>query len=514
MQKGMSSGRKRKKQHESAFLNFIGRSYVARLLIYLIFFFIAALLVQVTMNAYEAQSELDFMRWYYLIGFFAITIVGSEVAVFRRSPSNGVIVMLLGGVLLQAGFLFAATRLVKLNYVQEEYHYFIVPYALIPVVTTVLLGKKSGYFAAIISGLLCSLQVPDLLMMSMLFLTSVVGVLSVTVSDTIRKRSQLVRNGLFLGVLSLLALWAMGFFEILLMEHFQWSQLLWQVVTVIGVGAVSGMVAASLTPTLESLTNITTPATWLELTDLNHRLLRRMQLEAPGTFHHSLVVAALSESAALEIGELGEKARVCSYFHDIGKLKKPEYFIENQGGRNPHDHLTPTMSALILIAHVKDGVDMAIKHKLNRDIIKVIEEHHGDTLAYYFYRKALKQKEESEKEALDDDVEVNRSNFQYPGPRPTSKISGIISLADAVEGASRTLQKVTPKSVKQLVNEIVTSRIKEGQLDCCELSFEELSKVKESFAKTLRSMLHQRVDYPKEENHSPKEPETKPLKEV
>ena len=141
---------------------------------------------------------------------------------------------------------------------------------------------------------------------------------------------------------------------------------------------------------------VTTDISWLELSDLNHKLMKRLQLEAPGTFHHSMVVASLAESAAESIGANAPMCRVCSYFHDIGKLNKPEYFIENQGDENPHDGLTPTMSALVIIAHVKDGVDLAVKHRLNPLIIDVIKEHHGDSLVYYFYHKANEQKREDE----------------------------------------------------------------------------------------------------------------------
>jgi hypothetical protein len=195
--------------------------------------------------------------------------------------------------------------------------------------------------------------------------------------------------------------------------------------------------------------------------------------------------------------------RVCSYFHDIGKLNKPEYFIENQGERNPHDALTATMSALVVIAHVKDGVDMAIKSKLNPRIIDVIREHHGNSLVYYFYRKAQeqrKQQEEKVEEGLEnpeDLPEINEKNFRYPGPCPRTRESGIISLADAVESASRSLRKPTPQKISGLVDEIVFNRIKDGQLDECGLTVKELKLARESFAKTLRSMLHSRIDYPR-----------------
>jgi putative nucleotidyltransferase with HDIG domain len=232
--------------------------------------------------------------------------------------------------------------------------------------------------------------------------------------------------------------------------------------------------------------------------------MKRLQLEAPGTFHHSLVVASLAEAAAESIGANAPMCRVSSYFHDIGKLKKPEYFIENQGEENPHDTITPTMSALVIIAHVKDGVDLAVKHKLNPLIIDVIKEHHGDSLVYYFYHKANELKREGEGkvekglEKAEDITSVNEKNFRYPGPIPSSKESGIISLADAVESASRTIRKPSPSKIKALVDELVMKRVSEGQLDNCRLTLRELMKVRESFAATLRSMLHSRIDYPKE----------------
>jgi cyclic-di-AMP phosphodiesterase PgpH len=237
-----------------------------------------------------------------------------------------------------------------------------------------------------------------------------------------------------------------------------------------------------------------------------------MQLEAPGTFHHSLVVAALAEAAAEKIGANAPMCRVCSYFHDVGKLSKPGYFIENQheGGENPHDALTPTMSALIIIAHVKDGVDFAVKHKLNPRIIDVIREHHGDSLVLYFYHKAREQKK-LEIEKVDRGLEnpedlpvVDEKNFRYPGPRPSSRESGIIALADTIESASRSLRKPTPARIRALVDDLVRQKIQDGQLDDCPLTLRELAILRASFANTLRSMLHSRIDYPREKEDEPR----------
>ncbi|NNE93187.1 MAG: HDIG domain-containing protein, partial [Verrucomicrobiales bacterium] len=229
----------------------------------------------------------------------------------------------------------------------------------------------------------------------------------------------------------------------------------------------------------------------------------------PGTYHHSLVVANLSEAAAEKIGANAAMCRVCSYFHDIGKLNKPGYFVENIAeGQNPHDDLTPTMSALIVIAHVKDGVDLALKHRLNREIIDVIREHHGTSLVRFFYARALTQRKEfkekvEEGKAREEDIpEVKKESFRYPGPRPRTRESAIISLADAVESASRAMQKPTPKKIEELIDELVKDRLHDGQLDNAALTLRDLATIKQSFLVTLRSMMHTRIEYPKVDEKS------------
>ncbi|MBV9618244.1 MAG: HDIG domain-containing protein, partial [Verrucomicrobia bacterium] len=249
---------------------------------------------------------------------------------------------------------------------------------------------------------------------------------------------------------------------------------------------------------------ITTDVSWLELSDLNHPLLRRMTIEAPGTYHHSLVVANLAEAAGEKIGANATMCRVCAYFHDVGKLVKPEYFTENMSfERNPHDDLAPTMSALIIIAHVKEGVDLALKNKLNQRIIDIIQEHHGTSLVYYFFQRALQQQGDARAggkimNIREEDIpEVQEESFRYPGPKPQTKESAIVSLADIVESASRSLEKPTPQKIEQLVNELIEERIADGQLDECDLTLGELRKIAERFRFTLMTMLHTRIAYPK-----------------
>jgi putative nucleotidyltransferase with HDIG domain len=275
----------------------------------------------------------------------------------------------------------------------------------------------------------------------------------------------------------------------------------------IGNGILTAMVVGGALPILEQLFQVTTDISWLEASDLNHPLLRRMTIEAPGTYHHSLVVANLAEAAAESIGANATLCRVCAYFHDVGKLMKPEYFTENMNfERNPHDDLAPTMSALIIIAHVKEGVDLSLKHKLNHRIIDIIQEHHGTSLVYYFYQRALQHQEDARAggkimNMREEDIpEVREESFRYPGPKPQTKESAIVSLADIVESASRSLSKPTPQKIEQLVNELIEERIADGQLDECDLTLGDLRIIAERFRFTLMTMLHSRIAYPRAES--------------
>jgi putative nucleotidyltransferase with HDIG domain len=319
-------------------------------------------------------------------------------------------------------------------------------------------------------------------------------------TNRVRRRNKLFMAGLYVGITAAL-------FSLLLHEFSGTADTV-SLSRILGVpfavGILTGLIVGGGMPVIESIFGVTTEVSWLELADLNHPLMKRLSIEAPGTYHHSLVVANLSEAAAESIGANAGMTRVCAYFHDIGKLTKPEYFIENMDPvNNPHDDLTARMSALILIAHVKDGVDLAIKHKLNCSIIDVIEQHHGTSLAWYFYKRALDQKAQAlrlveEGKSKEDDVpQVSEEVFRYPGPRPQFKESAIISLADAVESASRALEKPNASRIEALVDELVQNRMIDGQLDECDLTIAELAKVKSSFVKTLLSMMHSRIKYQK-----------------
>ena len=391
-----------------------------------------------------------------------------------------------------------------------------VPYAFAPLVLSVLLGKNHGIYAAIFVSLWGALVYrgglsggvaayggidPIFIVMSLIS-----GFVAVFVTLQVRRRSRLVRAGFLVGLATWMMALIFGMIGPIIWESFggtHWRIIGLQSLVAIGSGILTAFMVSGALPLFESVFGITTDISWLELSDLNHPLLKRMTIEAPGTYHHSLVVANLSEAAAEAIGANATMCRVGSYFHDIGKLVKPDYFTENmRRDRNPHDELAPTMSALIIIAHVKEGVDLALKHGLNQEIIDVIQQHHGTSLVFFFYKRALQQQEDARAggkimNIREEDIpEVREESFRYSGPRPQTKECAIISLADSIESASRSLERVTPQKIDQLITDIIEKRLLDGQLKECDLTMRELEEVAESFKRTLQSMMHSRVAYP------------------
>jgi putative nucleotidyltransferase with HDIG domain len=420
--------------------------------------------------------------------------------------------------LLVFGVIFvqlAATKLVLIlcnsgnySFLRPETVGLIAPYAFAPLTLSVLLGRNHGLYASVFVSLWSSILFGKV-DAPLLVCGLISGFTAVYLTLQVRRRSRLIRAGFGVG----LAIWLLSLtFGIIGPIDFfspggtDWRMIGIQSAFAIGNGILTATIVGGILPILEQLFQITTDISWLEASDLNHPLLRRMTIEAPGTYHHSLVVANLAESAAEAIGANATLCRVCSYFHDVGKLVKPDYYTENMNfERNPHDDLAPTMSALIIIAHVKEGVDLALKHGLNRRIVDIIQEHHGTSLVYYFYKRALQQQDDARTggkimNLRENDVpEVREETFRYGGPKPQSKESAIISLADMVESASRSLEKPTPQKIEQLVTELINQRIADGQLVECDLTLADLNLIAERFRFTLMTMLHTRIAYPKQD---------------
>lgn len=252
-------------------------------------------------------------------------------------------------------------------------------------------------------------------------------------------------------------------------------------------GILSIVLAMGIMPFLESSFNVVTPLKLLEYADPNHPLLKRLLMEAPGTYHHSLMVGNLAEVATREIGGNPLLARVGAYFHDVGKLKRPNFFKENQMSENPHDKLTPNLSTLVITSHTKDGEELAIKYRLPKIIRDIIVQHHGTTLVAYFYHKAM-QAETTE--------EIKEENFRYEGPVPDSREAAVVMLADSVEAAVRSMPEKTQGKIEGLIHKIIKDKLDDGQLDGCDLTLKDLSTIADSFMQGLSGVFHERPVYP------------------
>jgi len=505
LKRGLASKKQRRRRTRNEFLRSLEYAGFVKLIILAAFVGGLAFLI---FNSQQAEPTKSFVI---ALLFFATAIAALWINHPATFSQNSRVFLVFGTIFLQ----LATIRLVLVlcsehafKFLTPEMGWLLAPYAFAPLVLSVLLGRNHGLYAAFFvsfwsSVLFVKIDAP------LLVISLISGFTAVYLTLQVRRRSKLIRAGVGVGV----AIWLCALCFGLITINFypptdnDWGMIGIQSALALGNGIVTAMLVGGALPLLEHLFQITTDISWLELSDLNHPLLRRMTIEAPGTYHHSLVVANLAESAAEQIGANATLCRVCSYFHDVGIFVKPQYFTENMSfERNPHDDLAPSMSALIIIAHVKEGVDLALKHKLNQRIIDIIQEHHGTSLVYYFYQRALQQQEDARAggkimNIREEDIpEVEEESFRYPGPKPQTKESAIVSLADIVESASRSLEKPTPQKVEQLVNELIEERIADGQLDECDLTLGELRVIAERFRFTLMTMLHTRIAYPKGES--------------
>lgn len=357
---------------------------------------------------------------------------------------------------------------------------------------TVLLFKdlQIAFLISLISSCSTSLVIgEDLNYMLIFFMGSLTGVYSI---QEARTRSQLINAGFYVGGIQVLcSMLIYPHAEFLLSKDFLFHYLR----PLFFNGFISAGVVIVFCKIFESWFRVLTNFSLLELSDFNQPLLKRMVLEAPGTYHHSLVVSNLAEAAAEAIGADGLLARVGAYYHDIGKMVKAEYYTENQlMGANVHDKIEPSISRLVILNHVKEGIELAKKHKLNPRIIDFIPQHHGTSLMHYFYQKALEEGENVEK--------VDEANFRYPGPKPQTKETAIVLLADSVEGAVRALDDPIPKRIEEVVRKVINNKFIDGQLDACNLTLKEIDLISTTFIRILSAMYHSRVKYPEKKSEN------------
>ncbi len=397
-------------------------------------------------------------------------------------------IIILSMIGLKAGEIIASAIHDGFSSLYTEAMIFAIPLAAAAMIVRLTLGSLIAFliliFLSFNSGILFR---NNLIMLGYFFVTGLAGIYGTNIYNS---RKEIMKTGFKIGGLATLYA-AITFFlkpdPLYLGESifFAFSS-----------GILSAIMTLGFVPLFEYIFGYVTQLTLLELANIEHPLLKEMLFKAQGSYHHSLIVGNLAEVAAEAIGANPLLAKVQAYFHDVGKILKPEYFVENQtGGVNPHDNLNPYMSAKIIVSHVKDGVILAKQYKLPQVIIDAIQQHHGTSLMKYFYSKA--------KEMADDPDKVSESDFRYPGPKPQTKEIGIIMMADAVEAASRTLIDPQPGRVQYLIDKIVGGIIEDGQLDETDLTFKDIKKIKESFLRVLSGAFHHRIDYPGVELNKP-----------
>lgn len=449
------------------------------------------------LNAYFKDArENKFSKLTIMLGFFLTAMFLSIVLYLWRTRNWSKtsdrsnldllvfgIIALLQILFIKAGIFISAAVNRSFPSIPTDACYFAIPFALGAMTTAILINRNVALIISALTSFLIGFIFDEKVIFPLFsFLGSIAASYQIV---RIRQRSVFMKIGLFLGIINMAAILCMN-----LITGNLFNDLFYRLLMGFFGGILTGILVAGITPLFESAFGFITDIKLLELANLNQPLFQRMIIEAPGTYHHSIIVSSLAEAAAEAIGANSLLVKVSAYYHDIGKLKKPLYFIENQqNADNKHDKLSPKMSGLIIISHVKDGCDLAKQAKLGRTIINIIRQHHGTSIVSYFYDKAKKDKDESIRS-------LSESDFRYPGPKPQTKEAGLIMLGDVIEASSRTLSNPTPARVRTLVRERIEGIYMDGQLDECELTLSNLNTIAETFTKILTGIFHHRVDYP------------------
>jgi putative nucleotidyltransferase with HDIG domain len=431
--------------------------------------------------------------WLVLVLLLRLTFYFSEKHLDRARQETEdllLVCLLLVGTIIMVRFVYSLSPMIALGThdINPRSILYAAPVATGAMLTALMADVKIAFIFSALAALTGSLTVEgDIYLFAFYFISGIVGLHGMT---RITDRRSVLRAGLVVGFGNMLSILAIK----MALGQLTSEKDIYEVSLGFLGGLLSGLLVSGLAPLLEPL-GYTTNIKLLELANLNHPLLRELSLEAPGTFNHSIMVGNLAEAAAELIGANPLLARVGAYYHDIGKVgkkTKPSYFIENQGrGVNPHDKLEPSMSALILVAHVKHGVEKAREHRLGTPIIDIIQQHHGSNLIKYFYVKALEKADKTHQT-------VSEDKYRYPGPRPQSKEAALVMLADVAEAASRTITDPTPSRIQKRVQTLIMGLFSEGQLDQSTLTLKDLHAITKSFVRALQGMLHSRIDYPGE----------------
>ncbi|MCY0879137.1 MAG: HDIG domain-containing protein [Firmicutes bacterium] len=405
-----------------------------------------------------------------------MVLVGGYFWFLRRQLLNSRRIVAMTGLVL-----VVATALADLLSGVPGLSYLVVPTAAI-IITALVDAGLGVVMAGVLSLAVAVLTSADLSVALVSFFGGVAGVFG---TSRLSQRYDILRAGLLVGVVNLLALLGQDVMEgASLLQAQVWQYLVWALVD----GLFASILAMGSIPLLEGPLGVVTAMKLIELSNPNQPLLRKLLVEAPGTYHHSIMVGNLAEAATEAVGGNSLLARVGAYYHDIGKSKRPYFFVDNQfGAENPHDRLAPTLSALIIASHVRDGVELARQYHVPEPIVNFIREHHGTSLIRYFYQKAVDQ---------DTGEGVDERDFRYDGPRPQSKETAIVMLADASEATVRTLKNPSPPVIEEVVRRLIKERLEDGQLDESNLTLKELDVIARTFTRVLTGVFHQRIEYP------------------
>jgi hypothetical protein len=363
---------------------------------------------------------------------------------------------------------------------------YFIPIAFLSILVSLLFSPILSAITTLLLAILFAVNTQNLEILPILAVGGMVG--SYT-ACFVHQRTDLTKGGLYVGISNVLAILAVG-----LAGNHSLSYIFTMSLWGMGSGFFSSLLVMLVLPYLETYFGITTDIRLLELGNLNLPLLNRLTIEAPGTYYHTIMVASLAEAGADAIGANSLLVRIGAYYHDIGKIVRPHFFFENGGSskNNHHQKVTPNLSSVIIISHLKDGVEMAQDNRLPQVIIDIIREHHGTGLIAHFYREALLKGEEKNKELIEEE------NFRYPGPKPQSKEAAIVMLADSVEADFRFLPRRNTKSIETQVGKVVGNKLRDGQLDECDLTLREITKITQAFSRTLAGVVHTRGRYPEE----------------
>ena len=396
------------------------------------------------------------------------------------------IVIIWLGQILSIGLATYASTTSFFSSVSETTLQYAIPYAGGALLIQAILGIHFGLVFSLSLALIIGVySQSDPIKVAYVLITCIMACLSFS---RFRSRSAYLRAGFYIALIALP--FALG--SIVIEGSMSPADIAVRLGSALVCGMLSAFLVAGFTPILEYLGGYVTDMRLIEMATIDHPLLKELSIQAPGTWNHSMVMGMMSEAAADAIGANAVLARVGAYFHDIGKMKKPLYFVENQGGgENRHDKLSTSMSALIIRSHVKDGIELAQKHKLPLPIIDMIPQHHGSSVIEYFYDKACKEAEE----AGEDPAEVDKSLYSYPGPKPQVKEAGILMLADGIEAAARTLSDPSQDRIQGMVQKMINKVFASGQLNECDLTLRDLHLIAKSFTRVLSSIYHQRIAY-------------------